>query len=680
MLHRRVVHAAGRLRFVVILAAAVALFVPPSAAVAAESPWDAPAPSGWATVFVANDPAYVAATNDPAIGEKIVQFFGGKILRRFDVPGTFLADVPNASVVYLKQWFTGATAVYGRVYDCVNPVSAAQRDRFFPSPFDEATDPYSMTNIARAMGAPAYWDAGFSGQGVDVALIDTGVAPVGALARAGAVLHGPDLSFDAQIADLAHNDTFGHGTHMAGIINGVAPKSRIVSIKVGDTTGAVDVTQVIAAVDWVREHRRANGMNIRVLNLSYGLVSGNDKAYDELSKAIDQAWREGIVVIASTGNDGRTDGTRNDPGVLSPAYNRNVLAIGAYDTGASAASRADDKVATFSTGSSFSNQRNPDLAAPGRSVASLRVPNGAADEQVTEEFCRIDTLSAPGAELPYPIVDGGRRLRGSGTSQAAAAASGAAALILSATPGINPWDVKSLMRLTAAPIPDGVASLSGQGALDLAAVKAKTDAGLLPKLGQDLMKVYGGGALSTTRAHQPLFDEYRYEELYAEQYDKWLAYYLASGTDPTLADSQAAKIAEWVARSQATLSSNKDVFGKYFDAAAHARMLDNYVRTWTTQTMPDGTVAQVWNGTPWIGAGMAPHPLLGSAWSGRRWSEASWSGRRWSEDNWSGRRWSDGSWSGRRWSDGSWSGRRWSESGWSGRRWSDFGWSARQWW
>ena len=83
----------------------------------------------------------------------------------------------------------------------------------------------SMSAITRIIGAQSMWDAGFTGRGVDVAVIDTGVAKVPGLDQPGKVIDGPDLSFDSQDPALASVDAFGHGTHMAGIIAGsdVAP-------------------------------------------------------------------------------------------------------------------------------------------------------------------------------------------------------------------------------------------------------------------------------------------------------------------------------------------------------------------------------------------------------------------------------------------------------------------------
>src|SRR6185436_11319699 len=191
------------------------------------------------------------------------------------------------------------------------------------SGYDAASDMNSMYNTAQYVGAAAYWDAGYTGAGVDVALIDTGVSPVEGLMSAGKVIYGPDLSLESQNDSLRSLDTNGHGTFMAGLIagkddtlttpysaarasayRGIAPDARIVSLKVGVADGGVDVSQVIAAIDWVVQHQYDNGLNIRVLNLSYGTNSTQPYGVDPLAFAVEQAWNLGIFVVTATGNSG----------------------------------------------------------------------------------------------------------------------------------------------------------------------------------------------------------------------------------------------------------------------------------------------------------------------------------------------------------------------------------------
>ena len=94
------------------------------------------------------------------------------------------------------------------------PLSAAPSGTFNP-----ATDMGSLYNISRIVRADAAWQAGYSGRGVDIALIDSGVSPVTGL-TSGNVVNGPDLSFDSQRPSLTNLDGYGHGTHMASIIVG----------------------------------------------------------------------------------------------------------------------------------------------------------------------------------------------------------------------------------------------------------------------------------------------------------------------------------------------------------------------------------------------------------------------------------------------------------------------------
>jgi len=204
----------------------------------------------------------------------------------------------------------------------------------------------------QTIGADTMSGLGYTGKGVGVALIDTGAVPVQGL-TAGNVVNGPDLSLDNPSIQLRDSDGYGHGTHMAGIIagndgtssgfKGVAPGATLLNVKVGSYDGAVDVSQVIAGIDWVVQHRNDNGLNIRVLNLSYGTDSSQSYLSDPLAAAIEHAWQAGIVVVTAGGNSGT-----NSPTLDNPATDPYVIAVGADDPNGTANSY-DDSVPQFSS-------------------------------------------------------------------------------------------------------------------------------------------------------------------------------------------------------------------------------------------------------------------------------------------------------------------------------------------
>jgi len=255
------------------------------------------------------------------------------------------------------------------------------------------------------MGSAAVHATGVKGSGVDVALIDTGVAPVNHMNTDDALLNGPDLSLDYQAGMPASVDGFGHGTHLAGIIAGrdagVAPEARIVNMKVGASDGAVDVSQVIASIDWVVAHRNDPGMNVRVINLAYGTDSTQSYKSSPLTHAVESAWRNGIVVVVSAGNTGGA--------LVNPATDPFVITVGADDTN-DPYNMFDDTVAPYSAVGTAA--RRVDLLAPGTSITSLRVPGGYADTKYPESRAVF-----------------GWYAKASGTSQAAAWTTGAVALL-----------------------------------------------------------------------------------------------------------------------------------------------------------------------------------------------------------------------------------------------------------
>src|SRR3712207_4359419 len=120
----------------------------------------------------------------------------------------------------------------------------------------------TIADVAKVIGADRTATGGLTGAGVGIALIDTGVVPVPGLPAA-QIVNGPDLSVESQATSLRYLDTYGHGTHLAGIMvgndpatgfKGIAPGAKLTSIKVSTANGAADVSQVISALEIGRAH------------------------------------------------------------------------------------------------------------------------------------------------------------------------------------------------------------------------------------------------------------------------------------------------------------------------------------------------------------------------------------------------------------------------------------------
>jgi serine protease AprX len=453
-----------------------------------------------------------------------------------------------------------------------------------------STTPTTLRQIRTIIGADTGAAATLTGKGVGIALIDTGVAPVAGLPAA-QIVNGPDLSFESQSASLRYLDTYGHGTHMAGIIvgndtatgtRGLAPQAKITSVKVGTANGAVDVTQVIAAIDWVVKNRNHDPANpIRVINLSYGTGGSPTTWNDPMTLAIEQAWKAGIAVVVAAGNQG------NDFGRLAhPAMDLFVIAVGAASTKGTTAT-TDDELSQYTN---FTQQEKPiDLLAPGTSIPSLRVPGSNIDN------------SFPSART------GDTLFRGSGTSQAAAVTSAAAALLLQARPSLTPDQVKDLLKQgtflqVGKAAGAGLREINVNAALALTPTTAK----------QTWMYSVGTGSIEATR-----------------------------GTSHVVANN-------------VTLSGDKSIFGPFSSTAWGAKA--------STQTS--------WNGGKWMGFQMAGDGWTGTSFAPKTWGSAVWPGAPWGgTGSWTDPAWSGRQWEGRFWAAGTWTGRFWASDDWSSSSW-----------
>jgi subtilisin family serine protease len=281
--------------------------------------------------------------------------------------------------------------------------------------------------------------AGWTGSGVTVAVIDSGIArnhaelPGAVVAEAcfcsnasgGCCPNGSTV----QTGTGAAADDHGHGTHVAGIIAargigsspGVAPAASLVAVKVLDSSGRTSTTEMVSALDWIINNRP----DVDVVNMSLGTdvrfagACNNATSWTiSLANAINTLVNRGTVVVVASGND--ADGAA----MSAPACIQNALAVGAvYDAalgsqswaaGCTDSSTAADQIVCFSNASSAL-----DLLAPGSAIVSLSRFGGTVSNN--------------------------------GTSMAAPHVAGAAAVLMQRQPSITPAQIETTLESTGVP-------------------------------------------------------------------------------------------------------------------------------------------------------------------------------------------------------------------------------------
>jgi serine protease AprX len=441
-----------------------------------------------------------------------------------------------------------------------------------------------------------------TGEGVTVAVVDTGVADVpdltGRVLHIDATLRHPRTT---EPSSRGVGDGYGHGTFVAGLVagdgrasggryTGSAPGARVLDVRVAGDDGSTSLVSVLRGLQAVAAN--ADALNVRVLNLS--LASGSPLPYqlDPLTQALEALWRQGITVVTAAGNDGPTPGAVSSPG-LDPT----LLTAGALDE-AGTPDRADDTVAPYSSrGPAAQGVAKPDVVAPGSHLVSLRAPGSTVD-----------------AENPASRV-GTDYFRGSGTSMSTAVTSGVVADLLSARPDLTPDQVKSLLvgtAYTAPGLPRGDAA--GAGGVDAAAALAAPT----PAVEQH------GNSNPVRPGPARLWDRFSAAVLDG---DRSKAARLWREFSP--------EMRSWVDQAWASL--------------------DPATRDW---------VGRSWVGRSWVGADGSAEDWVARSWVARSWIADSWVGRSWVGRSWVGRSWVGRSWVGRSWIDDNWVASAWAGSSW----------------
>ena len=311
---------------------------------------------------------YIVGFNDDnsfnAMDDQISTFAsenGAQILQKYDDINAVAIRVPKAAAERLKS---------------LNNVRYAEKDITFHATLEQA---------APIIGAPDVWNSSYTGKGVRVALIDSGIDA-----------SHPDMKGKVvEWKDLVSNNTtpyddFGHGSHCAGIIagtgaaskgkyRGIAPDAQLIGVKVLGKDGSGSESTILAGIEY------AMNTNASVISMSLG----SDQHSEAIHAAVEKAIQKGKIVVCAAGNSGPDEST-----IGCPSDVKDAITVGATDK--------NDVIASFSSrGPLKDGTIKPDICAPGKDIVSIRA-SGTNDGHAVDQYY----LSMSGTSMACPMVSG----------------------------------------------------------------------------------------------------------------------------------------------------------------------------------------------------------------------------------------------------------------------------------
>ncbi len=650
--HKTVDRGRSRLRFVSVLATLGIVWMSANPADAHRRPVTLPV-QGLSTQTVGDVSVIVRAVPGAYdAAHALAVRLGAKTGTRLDVINGFSATLSASNARKLAT----DSSVAGVALDQIATPQSVSTQALSALGFDP-TDNGSVSALSEETGVGAAWSQGLNGQGVDVAIIDSGIAPIPGIAS-DRIYYGPDLSPSADDKTIGIYDAFGHGTHLAGIIagtdnngqptkngfTGVAPASRLVPIKVSAPNGNTTSAALVAGIDWVIRNQKANGLNIKVLNLAFSAPALSDWRNDPIALSALRATRAGILVVVAAGNSG--SGTS----LGSPAYAPEVLSVGSADLGSST-NPNDTVVSDFSA---QSNKSQPDILAPGAHIISLNVRNSYVDQTMN------------------PVRLGDRFIRGSGTSQAAAFASGSGALLFQRYPDATGGQIAKLLRKSAQNLAGRRSrhQLEGSGVIDVARA-----------LAMPLPNDIGFARCATARAEANNDDR--------EAKDAALQAAAPVATTTPTTPTTTVPVTTTVAagpdkkqgrnRDELDSRSSGDNAKNSSDKSGEKSAQEKNDREQKKTQAEDRAKQSAKRALLCDLSDPSTNSPLSANWAGQQWAGQQWAGQQWAGQQWAGQQWAGQQWAGQQWAGQQWAGQQWAGQQWAGQQWAGQQWAGQQW-
>lgn len=254
-----------------------------------------------------------------------------------------------------------------------------------------------MNRVRELVGASRAYEQGFFGEGIGVAVLDSGINGRHPDLR-GRLVYAYNYLTDSQES----GDDCGHGTHICGIIGGtgtasggryqgLAPRCHFLSLKVLDREGNGSSGTLAQALYWLIDHGKE--YDVRIVNISAGSTELGEKKRSGLLTAVEDAWDAGLVICAAAGNQGPARSSITVPGT-SPY----VITVGSSDDGKAVRFRGVKRANYSGRGPTSACICKPDVVAPGAYIKSC--------SSEFEKTGRSFYTEKSGTSMATPVVSG----------------------------------------------------------------------------------------------------------------------------------------------------------------------------------------------------------------------------------------------------------------------------------